>query len=222
MENAWPLEVADTRLLLLPDRAAYWPEEKTLLVADVHVGKDATFREEAVPVPLGSTRSDLDRLSRLTEQTEADRLVILGDFYHAAAGMTPRTHRVLRDWREQHEALEIILVRGNHDHSAGASPGEIDIREVERALVHPPFVFLHKPEPVEMGHVVAGHVHPAVRVRGSAGQRERLRCFHTTPSHLVLPAFSEFAGTHLVSPDEKDNVAVIADDTVLPLSGELV
>lgn len=222
MQNAWPLEVADTRLLLLPDRAAYWHDEKTLLVADVHVGKDATFREEAVPVPLGSTNSDLKRLSQLVEATQADRLVILGDLYHAAAGMTPRTLQMLRDWRSRHQTLDVVLVRGNHDRNAGRSPVDVRIKETETPLAGDPFVFCHKPEPAGSGYVIAGHVHPAVRVRGPAGQSERLRCFHATPSHLVLPAFSEFAGSHLVSPAENDCVVGIADDAVVPLSDELV
>lgn len=214
--------MAGTSLTLYPERAAYWRDAGTLLVADVHLGKDVTFRASGVPVPFGSTTSDLDRLGGLIEETGAERLVILGDFYHAAAGMTGRTKRALRAWRKAYRGLSVVLVRGNHDRDAGRSPIGSDIAEQEEPLIEEPFAFRHVPEPVEGHYVIAGHIHPGVQVRGPAGQRERLSCFHCTPSYLVLPALTEFAGTQTVLPDPDDKIIVIADDTVLPLSNELV
>src|SRR5215213_2758960 len=81
-----PIEFANESLHLLPDRAVYWPARSTLLVADVHFGKCATFRSLGVPVPAGSTQKDLARLTKLIELTSARRLVILGDLVHARAG----------------------------------------------------------------------------------------------------------------------------------------
>lgn len=222
MSNTWNLEVAGTVLTLFPERAAFWSETRTALVADVHLGKDATFRAEGVSIPLGSTTSDLERLSALIERTGAERLIVLGDLYHAAAGMTEQTERALRAWRSRHRTLEVVLVRGNHDRSAGRSPQGSDIAEHEDVIVDGPFAFRHVPKAVEGQYVIAGHVHPGVRVYGDAGQRERLPCFHATPSCLVLPAWSEFTGTHSVRPGPDDEVAVVAGDAVVPLSNELV
>ena len=61
------VEVAGAALHLMPERAAYLADEATLLVADVHAGKDASFRGLGVPVPPGSTESTLQRLSRAIE-----------------------------------------------------------------------------------------------------------------------------------------------------------
>ena len=36
---------------LLPERALHWIRERTLFVADVHLGKAAAFRAGGVPVP---------------------------------------------------------------------------------------------------------------------------------------------------------------------------
>ena len=46
---------AGTRWVLLAGRALLWPERRTLLVADLHLGKGAVFRARGVPVPSGST-----------------------------------------------------------------------------------------------------------------------------------------------------------------------
>ena len=57
-----------------------------LFVADVHLGKAAAFRAGGVPLPRGSTAADLARLAAVLQETGAQRLVVLGDFLHGAAG----------------------------------------------------------------------------------------------------------------------------------------
>lgn len=206
MPDSWNVNVAGTRLPLLPGKAAYWREERTLLAADVHLGKDVAFRARSVPVPLGSTASDLDRLSRLVERTGTEGLVILGDLYHAAAGMGPPTYQALRRWRDEHEALDVLFVRGNHDRDAGPSPEDLRITEREMPLAEDPFVFRHVPEPSENAFLDAGHVHTSLVVHGTGVQRERLPCFHLTSSSLTLPALGEFMGTHFIDPAPGDKV----------------
>ena len=66
-------------VVLLPGRAAFLPSSATLLVADLHLGKAATFRKAGIPVPEGSAQADLARLARLVRETSARRLVIVGD-----------------------------------------------------------------------------------------------------------------------------------------------
>ncbi|NUR18637.1 MAG: DEAD/DEAH box helicase, partial [Gemmatimonadaceae bacterium] len=56
------ISVRGEELVLLPERAAYWPARTTLLVADAHFGKAATFRAAAIPVPAGTTDATLGRL----------------------------------------------------------------------------------------------------------------------------------------------------------------
>jgi DNA ligase-associated metallophosphoesterase len=217
-----PPPTNDVTLQLFPERAAYWEAKRTLLVADVHLGKDATFRAEAVPLPLGSTDSDLQRLSGLIRQTGAERLLVLGDLYHARAGMTDGTLAALRAWRADHRSLDIVLVRGNHDRDAGLSPSNLEITEHDGPLVEGPFCFRHDPGSSEDGYVVCGHLHPGVVLRGNGGQRERLACFHANLSRLVLPAFSEFTGLHILHPEPGDRVAVVAGTDVVALPVDTV
>ena len=109
------VEVGGATLVLLPERAVYVPDLHTLLVADVHVGKAASFRSLGVPVPHGTTAGTLDRLSAVLAASGAHRLVVLGDFVHARRSFTIETLQALQRWRMVHEALSITLVRGNHD-----------------------------------------------------------------------------------------------------------
>ena len=56
------VRLAGEEVRLLPERALFWPRTATLIVADLHWGKGATFRAAGIPIPLGSTSDDLARL----------------------------------------------------------------------------------------------------------------------------------------------------------------
>ena len=45
------------------------------------------------------------------------------------------------------------------------------------------------------GYVLAGHLHPGVRLHGPGRQSVRLPCFAFGRNAALLPAFSEFTGT---------------------------
>lgn len=72
-------------LWLLADKAIYWPARRALLVADVHIGKAASYRALHQPVPRGTTEATLARLDRLLAAQDCEQLIILGDFLHARA-----------------------------------------------------------------------------------------------------------------------------------------
>jgi DNA ligase-associated metallophosphoesterase len=184
----------------------------------VHLGKDAAFRARAVPLPHGSTRSDLDRLSAALTETGADRLVILGDLFHAAAGMTDATLDALEAWRDRHAGVEVVLVRGNHDRSAGPAPERLHITERKAPVASAPFVYRHEPGSSAGGFVLCGHLHPVVRLDGRGGERLRLRCFYRRRDRLVLPAFGEFTGGHVVAPRTGEAAYAVADGEVVAVS----
>ena len=70
-----PVNVAGETLWLLPERALWWPAQRVLWVADLHLGKAATYRALGQPVPSGTTLVNLQRLSQLIAQRE--RLFLL-------------------------------------------------------------------------------------------------------------------------------------------------
>lgn len=213
------LQIAGDALALLPERAAWWEAAETLLVADVHLGKAATFRAAAVPVSDESSAADLRRLSVVLERTNVRRLVVLGDLVHARAGLSPAVVEAVTRWRETHAAVEMLLVRGNHDDAAGVVPASWGFDECDGPLVEPPFVLRHTPEADERGYVLAGHLHPNVRLRGPGRETLVLPCFLAEPAFLVLPAFAAFTGSVCVRPGRAARVFVPADGEVIEVTG---
>jgi DNA ligase-associated metallophosphoesterase len=211
------VEIAGERLVLLPERAAYWERAQTLLVADPHFGKAATFRAAGIPVPRGTTTGSLARLESSLERTGARRIVFLGDFLHAREGREAETTRVVGQWRSKHAAIDMLLVRGNHDARAGDPGPEIDIACVDGPVVEAPIVFTHKPAVSEAGYVLCGHVHPGARLTGPGLERAWLPCFWFGPRTGVLPAFGEFTGLGDITVAPGDGVWVVADGSVMQL-----
>ena len=171
-------------------------------MADPHFGKAAAFRFAGLFVPPGTTAAALSRLSKLLVNTNAERIVFLGDFLHAAEGRSAQMFGAVAAWRRSHAAIGMTLVRGNHDRRAGDPPTDLGFEVVDGPSVEGPFALAHHPAAVEGLYVLAGHIHPCVTVRGRGrGNSERLACFWFGAQVGVLPAFGEFTGCAEIAAD---------------------
>ncbi|CAN5592317.1 ligase-associated DNA damage response endonuclease PdeM [soil metagenome] len=207
-----PFELCSERLELRADRTLYWPSLKTLLLADPHFGKAETFRAASVPVP-GDAMLSLAKLSRALEESHAERLLILGDFWHARAGRNRQVLDDLDHWRSRHTALHIDLIRGNHDRAGLPPPSWAD--RWHPRLLEPPFLFAHHPEPSDDGYVLCGHLHPGYQVTGRGRQKLKVPCFWFGDRVGVLPAFGAFTGLAFVTPAPADRLVLIAGDVLI-------
>jgi uncharacterized protein len=212
------LDLAGEQLILLPQRAIFWPRESTLFIADTHWGKDATFRANSMPVPGGILEADLVRLSNVLHVTAAQRLIILGDLLHAKKGRAVSVLTTVMAWREQHADLDVLLVRGNHDDRAGDPPDAWRFRCIDAPSILSPFVLRHEPAPDRNGYVLSGHSHPGVVLTGQGRQSVKLPCFVFGKSVAILPAFGSFTGLAAVWPRIGDQVYAIVEGEILTLT----
>lgn len=185
-------------LHLLPEHALWWPATQTLFIADLHLGKAASYRKLGQPVPAGSTQDNLHRLTQLVERLTPRHIVFLGDFLHAATGRTAAVLAALRAWRHQYAAVRLTLVRGNHDSHAGDPPAELGIVVVDEPFLIGPFAACHHPQVHATHFVLAGHSHPVVHLRGTGRDSLRLPCFVKDERQATLPAFGAFTGGYAV------------------------
>jgi DNA ligase-associated metallophosphoesterase len=212
------IEVRGEKLTLYTERAAFWHRERALLIADPHWGKAATFRAGGIPVPHGTTGEAIDRLESVVQKTDPATIIFLGDLLHAKPGRSKEMFSALESWRRKRATTDVILVRGNHDKRAGDPPAELEFRCVDAPYRAGPFLFAHRPATSADGYVVAGHVHPGVRLYGPARQRERLPCFVFGASCAILPAFGDFTGLGDVEPDEFTRLYAIAEEEIVLVS----
>lgn len=221
------IRIAAVDTVLHPSGAVFLSAERTLLVADAHFGKAVSFRRLGVPVPRGTTTQTLDGLSAVLADTQARRIVFLGDFLHSRRSHSPGTLAALSSWRARHRDIELTLVRGNHDDRAGDPPADLDFAVVDEPLALGPFALCHHPRPLADAYVLAGHWHPCISVSGRAFERLRLPCFWfgddsgALPGNAVgvLPAFGSFTGMHRIEPRAGDRIFPIAGDVVRAIPG---
>ena len=76
-EGSLELVLAGERVVVDPDRALIWPAQRTAFIADLHLGKGEIFRRAGIPIPEGTTQTDLQRITRLTADHGLQRVVLL-------------------------------------------------------------------------------------------------------------------------------------------------
>lgn len=211
--------LGDEHLILSSERALFWENENTLIIADLHVGKTGHFRKAGIGVPDAIYKDDLHRLLAQILFFKAERLIIAGDLSHSIAN---RELDLFRKWRKDFSSLEVQLARGNHDILDNAWYEEADIRVFNEPIGIGAFQFLHDLESqrddTDPGkYLFSGHLHPAVTIRGKGRQALRFPCFYFTKTHCVLPAFSRFTGSYTIAPQPGEKVFAIAEKDVLPL-----
>jgi len=214
-----PVEQAGERLSLMAERAIFWPRRRTLFVADTHFGKDAHFRRSGIPIPAGSVEADLDRLGTAVDRSGAERLVILGDFFHAKPHPDEPFMAAFRAWCDKRSSLDVEAVIGNHDRHGGCETLAGRVTWRDDPFADPPFVLRHEPGACDQGYVLAGHVHPVVCFRGEGADRLRLPVFWFARRFAVLPSFGSFTGGHAIRPASGDRVYAAGPDGVLMVSG---
>ena len=225
MKQDIELQIAGCNVLLLADKALYWPQQHMLCIADAHFGKAAAYRAQGQPVPHGTTAANLVRLDALLARYPVRELVFLGDFLHAPKSHAAATLKALHEWRSRHASLACTLVRGNHDLRAGDPPSTLAMHVASEPHVRGPFALRHTPAGHATAHanhhdtpyVIAGHLHPVFQLQGRGRQRLRLPCFHVTDEMTVLPSFGEFTGGHAVELTASSRIFVTDGGGVWPV-----
>lgn len=216
MNNFVEHQVAGERLLLLPERAVYWPAERAMLLSDTHFGKASSWRHAGVPVPHGTMPTDLDRLSRLLSASGAEKLMVLGDFFHHHTGQCERTMTLLSEWRAAHSEIKIEIIAGNHDRHSLPPPPQWNVQLHNTPQKAGPFLLCHEPCQHAELYVISGHIHPAIRLKDYTGGLT-LPCFYFAQDHAILPAFGSFTGTASMTFTDDNTVFVIAENEIIPV-----
>lgn len=190
-----------------------------LVVADVHLGKSATFRARGLAVPEGDTACDLARLTELVRRHKPARLVVNGDLFHAPAGITPEISLLLRRFVED-LGIPFTLVGGNHDAKIRALPaGMKSVASLEQDGVR----LIHDPaDAAGEGFHITGHWHPVVRIADGKRTSLRLPCFLLRGRMLVLPSFGSFTGGAVMKPEPGDRFFVAPAERVIEVPPALL
>ncbi|MEO8944211.1 MAG: ligase-associated DNA damage response endonuclease PdeM [Ginsengibacter sp.] len=206
-------------LWLSPCRCIFWEEESALILSDLHLGKSGHFRKSGIGIPQTIFKEDLHRLFSQIQFFKPKSLIIAGDMFHSRGN---KEMDFFLKWRNDISQIEIILIKGNHDILSDIFYKEANIQVIKKRFSIKNFCFTHditgECEDVDKEFFTfSGHIHPGIKIRGTARQSLNLPCFYFTKDHAVLPAFSLFTGLAKISPLPSDHIFVLTGDNVLKI-----
>jgi len=174
-------------LLADPRGALYWPAQRFLAVADLHLEKGSSFAARGQMLPPYDTASTLAYLSALIADYSPRCVVSLGDSFHDGGGPTRLSDKDRDTLTRLQRGRDWVWITGNHDPEPAEGLGGVFQETLKIGVL----TFRH--EPKGGSGEVSGHLHPVARIayRGRAVSR---RCFVADATRLVLPAFGAFTG----------------------------
>lgn len=198
---------------LSAEKAMFWKNTKSLLIADMHLSKETHFRKHGIAVPDGITQHNFFRLSALVNQFQPERIIVLGDLFHSGANASVA---LFAEWKKQFQYLPFQLISGNHDIMDLSVYDVLQIEMIGQEYCINNFILTHHPsETTDDMYRISGHVHPAVRLIGKARQSLRLPCFWFGTHAAILPAFGGFTGMKTIAPLKDDTVFAVAEHEII-------
>lgn len=219
MQVPHSFSVAGEQLWLSDARVIYWERTRSLILSDTHFGKTGHFRKAGIGVPQTVFKEDLQRLFALIQYFQPARLLVVGDFFHSTSN---KEADLFARWRHDHSALQIELIRGNHDILPLGWYEQQEITLHDNILVEGPFGFVHEwSDHLSVSNAAiyyfSGHIHPGIRLRGLGKQQMLLPCFYFGKQYAILPAFGGFTGLASLQRVKGDQVFVIGHKQLIVL-----
>ena len=189
-----PFPFAGHELALGTGRALYWPAERALLVADLHLEKASWYAQRGQMLPPYDSRDTLERLADAVRITDARRVITLGDNFHDDAGALRLDAHCTGMLEALTRALDWVWITGNHDEALPKGFGGTIVPELELGGI----TLRHEARAGETAPEMSGHYHPKLRVnirnrhiarpcavvgRGAGGG-----------DRMILPAFGTLTG----------------------------
>jgi len=193
MSSNHPIPLAGVAFQADLTGALLWPEEATLIVADLHLEKGSSYAGRARPqfIPPYDTRATIERLERLLARLDPRRVICLGDSVHDSGARDRIDGEDSARIAAMTKGREWIWIAGNHDPEPSDCWGGTILRELAIGAV----VMRHQagPTPDSGTAEISGHFHPRAAVATRAA-RISGRCFAGDDRRLLLPAFGAYAG----------------------------
>jgi len=181
------LQLAEEWLLPLCEGALWWPDREMLVVSDLHLEKGSSFAARGQLLPPYDTHATLAVVEQLIASLKPAITLSLGDSFHDRGAEVRLGEEATERIKALTASTDWVWVEGNHDPDPPKHLGG----RAQKTLRESALVFRHEPTG-ERGEV-AGHLHPAAKVRGR-GRSVRRRCFVCDGERLIMPALGAFTG----------------------------
>jgi len=190
---------------LLINKSLFFPEEKILVIGDLHFGFENILREAGIPL----YKKQIDEVKKEIIETydeikekkfEIKKIVFLGDIKHSFSYKFLEKKYLTEFFYFISEKLKvqeknILLIKGNHD-----TFNYLKNIEMKNYLVFKNILFIHGDKTFEIlknnkiKFIVMGHLHPSIILKDKQEiKKEKFKCFligkYKSKTLFVLPSF---------------------------------
>ncbi|MGD1923164.1 MAG: ligase-associated DNA damage response endonuclease PdeM [Paracoccaceae bacterium] len=210
--NSYVFKIAGNCLEALPSGALWWPEQRLMAVADLHLGKaERLARQGGSLLPPYETAETLERLEGVLGACAPRTVILVGDSFDDLGAADALPDDIAERIARMAAGRRWIWITGNHD------PGPVDLPG--------PHLAEHRVEGLAFRHIaesggapdVSGHYHPKARL-WLRGQSIRRPCFLIDARRVILPAFGTYTGGLRIDDPAFDRI--VARDAVAVLTGK--
>jgi len=212
-----PLSFSSYQFFAVGEATLFWPAQKALLVADLHLEKASFYALQGQMLPPYDSQATLENLQKAIAETGAQRVFCLGDNYHDRHGeirLEPTAATILTQMTQH---IDWVWITGNHDPDVSGLWGGRAVAQWHAeglALRHEGSINPEKPE-------ISGHYHPKHRV-AVRGRHIRRRCYVRGRNHLIMPAFGTLTGGMAADDDVILDLLGHPAEALLPAGGKLL
>jgi len=209
------IEIAGEKLLLSEDKLIFWSTQRTVFIADLHLGKTTHFRKSGIAVPVAVITAEIDRIKNIISKFRPKRIFFLGDLFHSDLN---HEWNVFNEFLEQNPEVEFILIKGNHDILGDEIYTLSQLKIENEPYQLSPFILSHHPlkrKEIDDQHLnLCGHIHPGISIKGKGRSYLSLPCFYQEHNQIILPAFGRFTGLAKIKPKEGSKSFAVLNDSV--------
>ncbi|MEK6820183.1 MAG: metallophosphoesterase [Nanoarchaeota archaeon] len=182
------------------DKSVFFPQEKILVVADLHLGYEQALNEAGVFLPKHQFKEIMENMKKIIEKTgKLKEIIILGDLKHEFGTISSQEWREVLEFLDflQEKTEKIVLIKGNHDTILEPIAKRKNL-EVKDFYIKKDVAFLHGHKSFlevldkKVKLLVMGHKHPAITIRENV-KAETYKCFlvgkFKDKEIIILPSF---------------------------------
>ncbi len=208
--------------------ALYDPEEKMLIISDLHLGLESLMAESGMFMPKFQLDEMKSALLDMLERRDVKSLLVCGDIKHEFSETSYGERREVEELIDfvLDRVEKIFLVKGNHDNYLIYTVKNYPEVELEETFVFNKVCFAHGHEKherirgLDIEYLIIGHEHPALTMTDEIGSKEKIRCFLYGKTSggkqiIVMPAFSGLAqGSDMNKIRNEDILSPVLKDMV--------
>ena len=167
-------------------------KSKTLLVADLHLGKGASLNFDGNLVPTYDIKETIDKLMYALARFHPSKIIALGDSFHDKNSIINLDNESLNLIRNITDNYEVFWIYGNHDKNIKCK------NKIGGNFFHTysedNFSFIHEKKNKPNKHFeFSGHFHPKTILKIN-NSKFSYKCFVLGKKFCILPSFGLFTG----------------------------